>query len=146
MKNLFLGALMILGASLHAQAAELSPGNIIGRYKVSADVGFQKVYLKFHVVDTNEFELQRVHPNGQEDEICNGTYAMNTSLVWNIDTLATEKVFKGVFTCPSNRSKRVDFNINFKNRTTEDLTKGTTVVVTSSLAPGYAINAFVKRQ
>lgn len=129
-----------------ASAAELSPDNIIGQYKVSASVGFQKVYLNFHVIDRNAFEIQRVYPSGKQDEVCNGTYSMNTHIAWNIASLAINKVFRGKFTCPSNRSKNIDFNIDFKNRTTEDLAKGTTVVVTSSLAPGYSINAHVKKQ
>lgn len=146
MKKVILSALLLMGIGWQSQAAELSPGNIVGRYKVSANVGFQKVYLKFRVVDTNEFEIQRVYASGKEEEICNGTYNLNAQVAWNIANLATNKIFKGVFTCPSDRQKRVDFDINFKDRTTEDLVNGTTVTVTSSLAPGYTINAFVKKQ
>ena len=146
MKQLLAVLTLLFAVSGQASAAELSPDTIIGKYKVSASVGFQKVYLNFHVVDRNEFEIQRVYPNGKQDEVCNGTYAMNNHLAWNIASLAINKVFQGTFTCPSNRSKNIDFNIDFKNRTTEDLSKGTTVVVTSSLAPGYAINAHVKKQ
>lgn len=146
MKRILLSTLVLLGISLQTMAAELSPGNIVGHYKVSASVGFQKVYLKFHVVDANDFEIQRVYPSGKEDEVCNGTYNLNTQLAWNMTTFANNTVFKGVFTCPSNRQKRIDFDIDFKNKTTEDLVKGTNVTVTSSLAPGYAIDAFVKKQ
>lgn len=146
MKRILFATLFLIGMGWQAHAAELTPGNIIGRYKVSASVAFQKVYLKFHVINTNDFEIQRVYPSGKEDEVCNGTYDLNSQISWDYDTLVASKVFKGVFTCPSDRQKRVDFNIDFKNRTTDDLITGTTVTVTSSLAPGYTINAFVKKQ
>ncbi len=144
--NALVSALVLMGMSLQTMAAELGPGNIVGRYKVSASVGFQKVYLKFYVINPNEFEIQRVYPSGKEDEVCNGTYSLSSHLAWNLAKLAKSTVFEGVFTCPSNRQKHVDFDIDFKNRTLEDLVKGTTVTVTSSLAPGYAIDAFVKKQ
>lgn len=146
MKRILLSTLFLIGIGWQSHAAELTPGNIVGRYRVSASVGFQKVYLKFRVIDTNEFELQRVYTSGKEDEVCNGTYNLNHQVAWEYDTLVASKVFKGVFTCPSDRQKKIDFNIDFKNRTTDDLVNGTTVSVTTSLAPGYTINAFVKKQ
>jgi len=146
MTKIFLSIVILMGLSLSATAAELSPGNLAGDYKVSASVGFQKVYLNFRVLDTSRFEIQRVYPSGRQDEVCSGTYAMNASLMWDMLMMASGKVFKGVFVCPSKPGKNVDFNIDFKNKTTDDLVQGTTVVVTSSLAPGYAINAFVKKQ
>lgn len=145
MRAFLVCALLFFGFQVHA--TELNPGTIVGHYKVSADVGFQKVYLNFHVIDGTNFEIQRVHPNGKQDEVCAGTYGMNAQLYWtDVGEMAANKIFKGVFTCPSKPGKNVDFNIDFKDRTTEDLTNGTTVTVTSSLAPGYAIDAFVKKQ
>jgi hypothetical protein len=129
-----------------AQAAELDPSNLVGEYKVQADLGFQKYYLNFHVINTQEFEMQRTYPNGQVDEICNGTYNMNSQLLWTFTALTTSHVFKGRGSCPSNRSHQVDFNIDFKNKTTEDLVNGTTVAITTSLAPGYVINSYFKRK
>jgi hypothetical protein len=144
--KIILCAFVLLGFGAQVKAAELTPETIIGHYRVSANIAFHKVYLKFHVVDADSFEIQRVYPNGKEEEVCNGTYGMNTKTAGNMAVLATSGVFKGVFTCPSNRQKRVDFDIDFKNKTTEDLINGTMVTVTSSLTRGYTINAFVKKQ
>lgn len=141
-----LSSLLIFLCS-QAFAAELSPGNLVGRYKVEAKAGFQKVFLNFRVVNTSEFELQRTYPDGHSDQSCNGTYSLNPSLFWtNEIILASGKTFKGVFTCPNDRSKNVNFNIDFENKTTDDLSRGTSVVVTSSMAPGMRINAYVKKQ
>ncbi|WII73301.1 hypothetical protein QJS83_05385 [Bdellovibrio sp. 22V] len=146
MKMLFSAALIVLAGS-SAFAAELTPGNLIGRYRVEARAGFQKVYIKFRVINTKEFELQRTYPNGNVDELCNGTYNLNPTLFWDdFALLAKGKTFKGTFTCPSNRSRVVTFNIDFQNKTTEDLARGTNVSVTSSMAPGMTLNAYVKKQ
>lgn len=146
MKYLLSTALILFTCS-QALAAELSPGNLVGRYKVEAKVAFQKVYLNFRVLNTKEFELQRTYPNGGADEVCNGTFRLDPTLFWmDYRILGTGKTFKGVFTCPSNRSRSINFDIDFENRTTEDLVRGTTVVVTSSLAPGRRLNAYVKKQ
>ena len=128
-------------------AAELTPENLVGRYKVSARVGFQKFYVNFRVVDRNDFEIQRAYADGRVDELCNGTYNLNRSLFWSPDLeILAGKTFKGRFTCPSDRSKTMDFDIDFKNTTTTDLEKGTNVIVTSSAARGMRVNAYVKKQ
>ncbi|KHD87583.1 MAG: hypothetical protein OM95_13390 [Bdellovibrio sp. ArHS] len=145
MKHLLTSALFLFIGS-QAIAAELTPGNLVGKYKVEARAGFQKVYLNFRVTNTSEFELQRTYANGNVDETCNGTYVLNPTLLWDFQTFSTGKVFKGVFTCPSNRSRTIDFNIDFENKRTEDLVQGTTVSVTSSMARGMRINAYVKKQ
>ncbi|HWU44885.1 MAG TPA: hypothetical protein VN132_15640 [Bdellovibrio sp.] len=127
-------------------ATELTPSNLIGRYKVTAKAGFQTVYLKFRVVDTREFEIQRTYSDGHDDELCNGTYNLHNSLYLDeYLVLNSGKSFDGLFTCPSDRSKKIDFNIDFANTTVEDLAKGTTVTVTTSLAP-IRLNAYVKKQ
>ncbi|WP_374074670.1 hypothetical protein [Bdellovibrio bacteriovorus] len=141
-----LSSALILFTCTQAFAAELSPGNLVGRYKVEAKAGFQRVYLNFRVVNTQEFEVQRTYPNGNADEVCNGTYNLNPSLFWEDIILASGKTFKGVFTCPSNRSRSINFNIEFENKTTEDLVRGTSVTVTSSMAPGRRISVYVKKQ
>jgi len=145
MFRLILPAAILLLTSTASFAADLTPGNIVGKYKVSAKAGFVKVYLNFNVIDTNEFEIQRTYSNGTADEVCQGKYNLNAKVFWKyeIDALAAGKIFKGVFTCPSNRQKTISFNIDFKDKTTEDLVKGTSVTVTSSLAPGRSINAYV---
>jgi len=128
-------------------ADELTPDNLVGRYKVSARVGFQKIFVNFRVVDRNDFEIQRTYADGRTDEVCNGTYSLNRSLFWTDEIeIAAGKEFKGKFTCPSDRSKTLDFDIDFKDTTTEDLEKGTTVTVTSSAARGMRVNAYVKKQ
>lgn len=144
--NYLLSSFVLLLLTQPAISAELSPGNLVGRYKVEAKAGFQRVYLNFRVLNTREFEIQRTYSDGRVDESCDGTYGLSPSLFRNLDLLAAGKIFNGVFTCPSNRSKEMDFNIDFRNTTTEDLTRGTTVTVTSSMAPGMRINAYVKKQ
>ncbi|AHZ85400.1 hypothetical protein predicted by Glimmer/Critica [Bdellovibrio bacteriovorus HD100] len=148
MKKYFLSAAMIFSAASPAWAAELTPGNLVGRYKVEARAGFQKVYANFRVVNTTEFEVQRTYPNGNVDEVCNGTFNLLSSVKWDEEFLmmAAKKSFKGSFTCPSDRSKEVSFNIDFGTTTTEDLARGTNVTVTSSIAPGMRLNAYVKKQ
>jgi hypothetical protein len=146
MIKLILATVISLCIYGQAHAAELNPSNIVGKYKVLSKVGFQKIYLNFRVLDTREFEIQRTYPNGKVDEVCNGTYRMNHNLLWNLPTLAVGHTFKGVITCPSNRSKNIDFDIDFKNKTTTDLINGTTVTVNCSLIPGYAISSYVKKQ
>ncbi|KYG68117.1 hypothetical protein AZI87_02325 [Bdellovibrio bacteriovorus] len=145
MKYLLTSALFLFIGS-QALAADITPGNLIGKYKVEARAGFQKVYLNFRVVNTKEFELQRYYSNGNVDETCNGTFSLSPTLFWDFKTFASGKMFKGVFTCPSNRSRTVDFNIDFSGKKTEDLVQGTTVTVTSSMARGMRINAYVKKQ
>ncbi len=145
MKYLLSSVLILLTCST-SLAAELTPGNIVGRYNVEARAGFQKVYLKFRVLNTREFEIQRTYPDGHSDESCNGTFTLNPTLYWDFVTFGSGKIFSGVATCPSNRSKELDFNIDFKNTTTEDLVRGTNVTVTTSLARGIRINAYVKKQ
>ena len=147
MKKYFLSVSMILFSALPAMAAEITPGTLVGRYKVEARAGFQKVYANFRVLSAKEFEVQRTYSNGAEDEVCNGTYNLLSSVSWDENwMLAASKVFKGTFTCPSNRSKTVTFNVNFGANTTTDLARGTHVTVTSSMAPGMTLNAYVKKQ
>ncbi|MDD3022256.1 MAG: hypothetical protein PHX61_14970 [Alphaproteobacteria bacterium] len=141
-----LSSFFLVFFSQAAFSAELTPGNLIGKYKVEARAGFQKVYVNFRVLNTTEFEIQRIYSDGRVDESCNGTFGLNHSLFWDFDVLANGKTFNGVFTCPSNRSKEMDFNIDFKNTTTDDLVRGTNVTVTSSMARGMRINAYVKKQ
>lgn len=141
-----LSSMLLFFISTQVLAAELTPDNIVGQYKVSARSGFMTVYLNFNVLSDKEFEIQRTYASGRTDEVCNGNYHLNAQIFWDLDSLGAGKIFKGVFTCPSNRSKSFDFNIDFKDKTTEDLTKGTIVTVTSSLAPGRSINAHVKKQ
>lgn len=141
-----LSSLIFLSLGPLAFSAELTPDNLVGKYKVEAKAGFQKIYVNFRVLNATEFEIQRTYSDGRVDESCNGTFGLNHSLFWDLDILAGGKTFNGVFTCPSNRSKEMDFNIDFKNTTTEDLIRGTNVTVTSSLARGMRINAYVKKQ
>lgn len=127
--------IFLLFSNVPALAEEISPENLVGQYKVEAKAGFQKVYLNFRVLNTRDFEIQRTYPDGHADETCNGTYVLGVS-----------KIFKGVFTCPSNRSKDIDFNVHLQNKKTEDLVQGTNVTVTTSMAPGMRINAYLKRE
>lgn len=145
MYRLILSSVILFFVGSQTLAAELTPDNIIGRYKVSARAGFMKVYLNFNVTSDKEFEIQRVYTSGRQDEVCKGRYDLNAQVFWDFDSLGAGKFFKGVFTCPSKPDKPVDFNIDFKDKTTEDLVKGTNVVVTSSLAPGRNIQAHVKK-
>ena len=127
-----------------AVAAPISADSIIGRYSVEASVPFRKVKIDFKVVNSKEFEITQIDKDGKPEETCNGTYEISASLDWTPIIFADGKMFKGVFTCPSDRSKDVDFDIDFQDKTTEDLVKGTSVVVTTSLAP-MKIKATVKK-
>ncbi|MDG0815099.1 hypothetical protein [Bdellovibrio svalbardensis] len=146
MKYILTTALLMLSTS-QAFATELSPGNLPGHYKVQAKAGFQTVYVNFRVLDQDSFEFQRTYPDGRKDELCDGSYTLTNSFYLNdYAILAANKAFRGKMTCPSDRSKKIDFNIDFASTTVEDLVRGTTVSVTSSLAPGMRLSAYVKKQ
>lgn len=124
--------LLTLGSAF-AFATPLTPDNIIGRYKVDASYMGQHAYVKIRIVNNREFDITRYYPSGKQDPTCQGTYSFGS------------KIFRGVFTCPDDRSKKYDFNIDYKNTQLEDLIKGTTVSVSSSLAPGIPLKAYVIR-
>ncbi|XGC80043.1 hypothetical protein ACES2L_11970 [Bdellovibrio bacteriovorus] len=143
MKSLLASALILLSTS-QVFAAPITPENLIGRYKVEARAGFQKIYVNFRVVSEKEFELQRTYPDGRVDELCNGKYTINPTLLWtDFETLAAGKTFNGLVSCPSDRSRTQSFNIDFNNKTTEDLVRGTNVTVE---ARGMRLSAYVKKQ
>jgi len=141
-------SLLALAASLvsgaQAVAGPITADSIVGRYAVEASVPFQKVKIDFKVINNKEFEITRLDKGGNPEETCNGTYELNASIDWTPIVFADGVVFQGIFTCPSNRSKDIDFDIDFQNKTTEDLVRGTTVVVSTSLAP-TKIKATVKK-
>ena len=127
----------------YANATEITPQTLIGHYDAKGNAGFQSFQIFFLVTSATEFELQRVYPDGHKGEMCNGTYRLSKNFL-DITTAST-KSFDGVFTCPSDRSKTTSFGIAFGKATLEDLIKGTTVDITTSLAPGMTLSAFVKR-
>lgn len=140
-------SLVVLCASLQATAAEITPGNLVGRYTVEARVAFRKFYANVRILPNNEVELQRTYPDGAKDELCNGTYTLNSNFyLMEYDVLAAGKEFRGTFTCPSNRSKTMTFNIDFENKKMEDLQRGAQVSVTSSMAPGMTAKAYLKKR
>ncbi|MGZ3769285.1 MAG: hypothetical protein ACXVCP_01950 [Bdellovibrio sp.] len=145
MKNLFVSALFLC-AGTYASAAELTPQRLIGEYGVKTQVATETVLLNFKILNTKEFELQRLYSDGHTDPTCNGSYKLNPTLFLSMGKLAPGKFFKGAFTCPDDRSSSIEFNIDFTNKTTDDLTKGTEVTVTTSLAEGMKLRAYLKRR
>jgi hypothetical protein len=143
---MFLSLGLGLLVSTSALATEVTPENLIGRYKAEARVAFSRYYMNLRVVDTNDFEIQRTYPDGRKDEVCNGKYSVVASLFRRDLQVLAGKSFKGTFSCPSDRSRSNDFNINFGDKKMEDLEKGTNVTVTTSAAPGMRLNAYVKKQ
>lgn len=146
MKKGILILLLGLLTTSSAEAKEITPDSLIGRYRAEARVVFTRYYLNLRVIDRNDFEIQRVYPNGRKDETCNGTYNLGPSLFRMNGHILAGKSFRGVFSCPSDRSKDAKFTINFGDKKVEDLIKGTNVIVTSSAAPGMRLNTYVKRQ
>lgn len=146
MKKVLLLLSLGLLASTSSWATEISPGTLVGLYKAQAKVAFTRYYLNLRILDTNDFEIQRTYPDGRKDELCNGKYGIVASFFSRSEKVMAGKSFKGTFTCPSDRSRKVDFNINFSDKKIEDLVKGTNVVVTTSSAPGMRLSAYVKRQ
>lgn len=146
MKKIVLSVLLLLAGSVPAFATPISADNIIGRYNVEASYMFQKAYMKFNVINSQEFEITRYYKNGDVDPTCQGTFKVTNSLYYNeAGRLMTGgRYFKGVFTCPDDRSKKIDFNIDYKNTQVEDLPKGVNVTATSSMVPGNAkLKAYV---
>lgn len=145
MKTLLLSALLLFAPN--AFATEITPTTLIGLYKVEAKVLFQKFYGDFRVTNSTEFEFQRTYPDGKKDENCQGTYTLNNSYFLITDSLlASGKTFKGLATCPSDRSKKMELSIDFEDTSVEDLVRGTTLKVRTSLGGGVRLNAYVKKQ
>lgn len=143
----FLISMGLLMATATAVAAtEITPDNLVGRYKAETRVGFQRYYVNLRVLDKNDFEIQRAYSDGRKDEMCNGSYSLGNTLLRTETGIKAAKVFKGTFTCPSDRSRKLNFNINFGSKTVEDLEKGTSVTVTTSAAPGMRLSTYVKKQ
>ena len=145
MGKLLLSMSLVL-ASASAWATEITPENLVGRYKAETRVGFQTYYINLRVIDGNDFEIQRAYSDGRKDEMCNGSYNLGSKLFRTESGIMAAKIFKGTFTCPSDRSRKLNFNINFGNKTVEDLEKGTSVTVTTSAAPGMRLSTYVKKQ
>ncbi len=137
----------LLGMLVSTQvfATEITPERLIGRYTADARVLFQKVHLRLRVLTTKQFQVQRVFSNGNVGEMCDGTFTMSPMAFLLEDIFAPGQVFRGVATCPSNRSEDLTFNLQLVNKTMEDLEAGTNVSLTTSLAPGR-IDAYVKKQ
>lgn len=146
MKKMFLSVTIGLLVSTSAWTKEITPENLVGHYKAQAKVAFTRYYLNLRILDTNDFEIQRTYPDGRKDEMCNGKYTVVASLFRRNQEVFAGKSFKGTFTCPSDRSRKNDFNINFGDKKVEDLEKGTSVIVTTSAAPGMRLSAYVKKQ
>ena len=145
MKKLILSAIVLMSAN--AFAAEITPSTLVGRYSVEAKVLFKRIYANVRINNTKDFEFQQTDGNGKGEEICTGTYTLNSSLFLVTDTmLASGKVLNGVATCPSDRSKKMDLSIDFEDTTTDDLVRGTTLKMRTSLGGGVRLNAFVKKQ
>ncbi|NUN05306.1 MAG: hypothetical protein HUU57_06055 [Bdellovibrio sp.] len=136
-----------LGMLVSAQvfATEITPERLIGHYTADARVLFQKVHLRLRVLTTTQFQVQRIFPNGNAGEICDGTFTMTPLAFLFEDVVAMGQTFRGIATCPSNRSENLTFNLQLVNKTMEDLEAGTNVSLTTSLAPGR-IDAYVKKQ
>lgn len=135
---------LIFAAGSNAFATGISPGNILGRYDVNASAFFKKVRIDFKVINEKEFEIFQYDRDGKPEETCNGTYniVQNKSLRMGVATITT--VLKGIFNCPSNRTKMIDFDLDFQNKSVEDIVTGTTVIITTSMAP-MKIKANVKK-
>lgn len=146
MKKLLLLLSLGLLASTSSWATEITPGTLVGLYKAQAKVAFTRYYLNLRILDKDDFEIQRTYPDGRKDELCNGKFSVVASLFRRNQEVMGGKSFKGTFTCPSDRSRRNDFNINFADKKIEDLEKGTNVIVTTSAAPGMRLSAYVKKQ
>ncbi|WP_413559046.1 hypothetical protein [Bdellovibrio sp. HCB209] len=144
MKKFVLTALLLITGSVPAFATPLTADNIIGRYNVEASYMFQKAYLKFQVINNKEFEITRYYKDGHQDATCQGDFVVTNNFYYNSrGVLTAGRYFKGVFTCPHDRSKKVDFNIDYKNTQLEDLPKGVKVSATTSMVPGAKLKAWV---
>lgn len=136
MKTFALVLLLLWGAEVFA--TEITPERLIGRYRVSAQALFKKFYGNIYVHNTHDFEFERTYPDGRKDPICQGTYTLSGP--------SNGKILQGYGTCPDDRQKKLDFRIEFGNKTMEDLVRGTIVQVRSSLSGGLRVNAHVKKQ
>lgn len=140
MKTLLLVMTMIWAAP--ALATDITPENLIGTYKVAVNTLFKQFYGNIYVHSSAEFEFERTYPDGRKDARCQGTYTLTSTLTGPF----AGKVLQGYGTCPDDRQKKLDFRIEFGNKSMEDLENGTTVTVRSSLSGGVRVNATVKKQ
>ncbi|QLY25327.1 hypothetical protein [Bdellovibrio sp. KM01] len=145
MKKLVLTAFLLITGSVPAFASPITADNIVGRYNVEASYMFQKAYLKFRVLNSQEFEIQRYYKDGHADPTCQGTFVVTNSFYYDhTGTLSSGgRYFKGVFTCPDDRSKKIDFNIDYKGTQVEELPRGVNVTATTSMVPGAKLKAYV---
>ncbi|MGZ3773940.1 MAG: hypothetical protein ACXVCY_13570 [Pseudobdellovibrionaceae bacterium] len=143
MRQLLVTAALALTCT-QALATEITPANFVGNYDLTAKIGAADARLEIHIVNAKEFQLQSIHPDGKRDELCNGIYNITATSVGK-DERHASKIFKGTFTCPSNRTQQSTLNLDFTNKTMEDLAIGTTVPMMSSVAPTEIIKAFIKK-
>lgn len=144
MKSVFLFAItLLLGSGVWA--ADITPNTLVGRYNIEAKAFNKSAKIRLTVIDAKQFEVQRLYDD-HAGKICNGTYQLKEESNWGEGGFGTNRIFKGLFSCPDDRSKTADFDINFKTLTTRDLEKGAYVEVTSSLASGMTLNAKMKKE
>ncbi|MGZ3772160.1 MAG: hypothetical protein ACXVCY_05705 [Pseudobdellovibrionaceae bacterium] len=143
MKHLLASTALVL-ACAPAFATEITPTSLIGHYGLKAVVGATDIHLDIRVLSAKEFQLQRIHPDGKKDQLCDGTFTINPIQAGKDGKIAG-KIFKGLFTCPDNRTQQTTISLDLTKKTMEDLEKGTTVPMMSSLAPTERIKAFIKK-
>lgn len=145
MKKFILTALLLITGSVPAFATPLTADNLVGRYNVEASYMFQKAYMKFRVLNNTEFEITRYYKNGTQDPTCQGKFVVTNSFYYDDQGALNTggRYFKGVFTCPDDRSKKIDFNIDYKNTQLEDLPNGVNVTATTSMVPKAKLKAWV---
>ncbi|MEK2689270.1 hypothetical protein [Bdellovibrio sp. GT3] len=145
MKKFVLPLLLMVSGSIPAFATPLTADNIVGRYNVEASYMFQKAYMKFHVMNNKEFEITRYHKDGRTEATCQGSFIVTNKSFYDEYGIRNNngRYFKGVFTCPNDRSKKIDFNIDYKNTQLEDLPKGVKVTATTSMVPRATLKAYV---
>ncbi len=143
MKFVLTLAVPFLITSQSFAAADITAQNLVGKYRIDAKAFTKSARFRLNVINANEFEVQRIFDD-HDGKICNGTFKIEKeSHHW---PLKDAIVFKGVGSCPDDRSKVADFKINFKDQSIRDIQQGASVQVTSSMAAGITVNAKMQRE
>lgn len=127
----------------NALAADITAQNLVGRYRIDAKAFTKSAHFRLNVINASEFEIQRIFDD-HDGTVCNGSFKVEKeSRFW---PFPDSMVFKGVGSCPDNRSRMMDFKVIFKNVAVENLRAGAAVQISSSLAAGITVGATMKQE
>lgn len=124
MKKIILTLSLILSMSTFVLAGEINDSNFQGTYRLEGQVGNKKGVLIMVIRAGNVFEVARLYDDGHMGQTCDGKYKFEKVNV--PDRFDQDLVMKGSqVSCPNDRQKVYEIELNLKSAKTKDLEKGT---------------------